>query len=87
MLTKLVPADEFITKQRSGMRIFLRMDISIFLADGTPRFFVNELTREHCTSLFQAWDRASRTEVMIQEFAKLLHFAAIKDRKRRRGEQ
>jgi hypothetical protein len=32
MLSKLIPADEFITGQRSDMRIFLRMDVSVFLA-------------------------------------------------------
>lgn len=81
MLTKLIPADEFITKQRSGMRIFLRMDISVFLADGKPHFFVNELTRDHCTGLFQAWDVNFKNELLMQELAKVLHFTTIKDKK------
>jgi hypothetical protein len=86
MLTKLIPADEFITKRRSGTRIFLRMDISVFLADGKPHFFVNELTRDHYTGLLQAWDVNGKNEIVIQELAKVLHFITIEERNlRRRG--
>ena len=85
MLAKLVPAYEFVTKQRSGMRIFVRLDISVFLEDGTPRFFVNEINNDHCSSMFQAGDEGYRNEILFQELANVLHFHTIQDRKLRRG--
>jgi hypothetical protein len=85
MLTKLIPADEFITKRRSRMRIFLRMDISVFLADGKPHFIVNELNCDHNTCLFQAWDVTHKNEILFQELAKVLHFTTIQERKLRTG--
>ena len=67
MLCKVIPAEEFITKERSptgtGMRIMVCMDISVFLADGKPRFIVNELTRTHNTGFFNAWDTAGKNEI------------------------
>jgi hypothetical protein len=85
MISKLVPAEEFITKQRSSMRIFLRMDASVFLANGKPHFMVNELTRTHHTGMFHRWDSHNRNELLVQELAKVLHFATIQDRNSRAG--
>ena len=79
MLCKVIPAEEFITKERSPMRIMVHMDISVFLADRKPRFIVNELTRMHNTGFFNAWDTASKNEIMLEELGRLLHFVTFQD--------
>jgi hypothetical protein len=46
---------------------------------------VNELTRDHCTGLFQHWDSSHKNELLVQGLAKVLHFSTIGDRNRRRA--
>jgi len=71
MLSKLIPAEEFITHQRFGMRIFIRLDASAFLANGELQFIVNELTHSHNTDMFNYWDFSFKNELLVQELAKL----------------
>jgi len=75
MLYRLVTAEEFITGRRSCMRIFVRMDISVFQRKGGFNYMVNELTRSHQTALFLHWGNG-RMDLCIQDLAKVLHFVA-----------
>lgn len=83
MLSKVIPAEEYITKRRSPMRILVRLDVSVFLADGKPHFLVNELTRTHHTGFFNAWDNAHKNELMLEELGRLLHFVTFLDHHKR----
>jgi hypothetical protein len=87
MLSKLIPAEEFITNRESGMRIFVRVDASIFLAEEETHFIVNELTRSHNTDMFNHWDEAFKNELLVQELAKVLCFVSLRDRNKCRARQ
>lgn len=74
MLYRLIIAEEYFTKRPSTMRIFVRMDISVFMNDGKFQYFINELTRSHQTGLFFHWDIVGKMDSCIQELAKVLHY-------------
>lgn len=74
MLYRLVLADEHYTARTSCMRIFLRMDISVFERNGQFHYFINELTRSHQTGLFLHWDKIGKMDFCIQDLANILHF-------------
>lgn len=76
MLYRLIVAEEHITNRPSTMRIFVRMDISVYKNEGKFHYFINELTRSHQTGLFMHWDISGRMELCIQELEKVLHFVA-----------
>lgn len=84
MLSKLIPAEEFITHRRSGMRVFVRVDASVFLAEGEPHFVLNELTRSHNTDMFNHWDLFYKNELLVQELAKALCFLTIENQNKHR---
>jgi hypothetical protein len=75
MLYRLIVAEEAITQRRSCMRIFVRVDVSVFERDGKFQFMINELTRSHQTGLFLHWDHG-KMDLCIQELANALHFVA-----------
>ena len=79
MLSKLIPAEEFCTKRRSGMRIFVRVDASVFRAGGRTHFVISELTRSHETGMLLYWDTHNRNEHLFQELARVLHYATVQD--------
>jgi hypothetical protein len=83
LLSRLVAAEEFYTKRRSCMRIFVRMDISVFQREGKFHYMVNELTRSHQTGLFMHWDRMGHMDSLILDLANVLHFVAYNDRVKR----
>jgi hypothetical protein len=73
-LHRLIIAEEHITNRPSTMRIFVRMDISVFRNEGCFQYYINELTRSHQTGLFCHWDVAGRMDLCIQDLAKVLHY-------------
>ena len=60
------------------MRLFVRMDVSVFQRQGEFHYMVNELTRSHQTGLFLHWD-GGRMDFCIQDLAKILHFKTYLD--------
>ena len=82
MLSRAVLAQEFYLKKESCMRIFARMDISVYQRNGKFHYFVNELTSSHNTALFLEWDHGSM-DYAIQDLSKALHFVAQRDRFKR----
>jgi len=65
------------------MRIFVRMDIAVFLHEGKFQYTVNELTRSHQTGLFMHWDNTRGMDYLFQDLANVLHFIASNDRVKR----
>ncbi len=65
------------------MRIFVRMDITVFLHQGKFQYMVNELTRSHQTGLFMHWDNTGSMDYLFQDLANVLHFIAYNDRTHR----
>jgi hypothetical protein len=78
MLSRVITAEEHFTKRRSCMRLFVRMDVSVFQRQREFHYIINELTRSHQTALFQQWDSGSM-EMCIQDLAKTLHYVTYQD--------
>lgn len=79
MLGKLVLAEERRYKRFSGLRIFARMDVSVFRHSETGKYqyFVNEVGRAHSTHLFHNYvDESGIGDHMITNLVKLLHYSA-----------
>jgi hypothetical protein len=75
MLYRLITAEEILTKRRSGMRLFVRMDVSVLQKQDKFYYMVNEITRSHQTALFLHWD-GGRMDHCIQELVKAFHYIA-----------
>lgn len=75
-LAKLIKAEEFITSQPSGLRVFVRLDISVFLKSGADKcqFVVNEVTRGHNVGFWSAWCTDVKMDTILQELSYTLHF-------------
>ena len=65
------------------MRIFVRMDISVFKKDNTFHYMINELTRSHHAGLFCHWI-GPQMDFCFQELARVLHFVAYDEDVERR---
>jgi hypothetical protein len=85
MLSRIILAQEFYMKRRSCMRLFVRMDISVFQQDGMFHYMVNELTSSQHTALFMEWG-LDHMDFCIQDLAKSLHFVAHLDLQQRNQE-
>jgi len=60
------------------MRIFVRMDVTVFKFKGEFHYSINELTRSHQSGLFM--DKSGgKMDFAIQELEKVLHFITYKD--------
>jgi hypothetical protein len=75
MLYRLITAEEVIIQRRSSMRLFVRMDISVFQRDGKFHYMINEITRSHQTALFLHWD-GGKMDHCIQELVRAFHYIA-----------
>ena len=75
-LAKLIKAEESVFSQPSGLRIFVRLDVSVFVKAGENQcqFVVNEVTRGHNTGFWAAWCVGFDQESIIQELSYTLHF-------------
>ncbi|MDX6296002.1 MAG: hypothetical protein QOH50_5261 [Kribbellaceae bacterium] len=78
LLYRLIVAEEHITKRRSGMRVFVRMDISVFQSKGKFNYVVNELTRSHQSTLFAEYG-GGKADFAFQDMTKVLHFITSHD--------
>ena len=79
MTGKMVLAEERQYQRFSGLRIFARMDVSVYrdTRSGTYKYFVNEITRGHTTHLFHGRDsEVGTSDHFISTLAKILHYAA-----------
>jgi hypothetical protein len=79
MLGKLVLAEEREYRRFSGLRIFARMDVSVYRdkTNQVYRYVVNEVARGHTTHLFHGHDSDLGTsDHMITNLALLLHYVA-----------
>ncbi|KAF9473080.1 hypothetical protein BDN70DRAFT_900049 [Pholiota conissans] len=78
-LSKLILAEEFITKRESGLRIFARLDITVLTTgNGNCQFLVNEITRGHNAG---TWGSFINQEPLIHEMVHVLHFLAYNFKK------
>lgn len=78
MLARLIVTEEcqFDNEKFSGLRIFCRLDISVFREQNTGKyqFFVDEVTRTHGAGLFKRWDTIRNTDFGFQGMEEVLHF-------------
>jgi hypothetical protein len=82
LLYQLIVAEEHITKRRSGLRVFVRMDISVFQTKGKFSYVVNELTRSHQATLFTEYV-GGKADFAFQDMTKVLHFITFDDKFKR----
>lgn len=78
MLARLIVTEEcqFDNEQFSWLRIFCRLDISVFREQNTGKyqFFVDEVTCTHGAGLFKRWDTIWNTDFGFQGMEEVLHF-------------
>jgi hypothetical protein len=73
---RVILLEERKTGRMSGMRIFCRMDVSIYrhLGTGKHQFFINEITRTHGAALFSYWETKQRLDgFFFTHLSKTLH--------------
>lgn len=79
MLGKLVMTEEHIAKKTSSLRLFVRLDCSVFFEPRIQahQLFVNEITRSQDTALWL--DKALRWEKVsfLAAFTRSLYHAAV----------
>lgn len=75
MMGKLVLMEEKTTQRMSGMRIFCRLDVSVYCDRLTReyRYYCNEVTRAHVGALFASWDEHERLEIIYTQLSRILH--------------
>jgi hypothetical protein len=78
ILGRIIALEERRSERMSGLRIFVRLDVSVFRErdTGRCRFFVNEITRTHGTGLFQEWLDRDQADFLFQELCEVLHLVA-----------
>ena len=79
MTGKMVLAEERQYQRFSGLRIFARMDVSVYrdTRSGTYKYFVGEVTRGHTTHLFHGCDsEVDHSDHFISVLSNILHYTA-----------
>ena len=78
IFSRVIRQEERMTGRMSGLRIFCRVDASIYRHAGAKEhhFFVNEITRTHGAGLFPSWDTNNRLDFLFVRMAKVLHYVA-----------
>jgi len=76
MVSKLIQAEEHTSGILSGLRVYCRLDVSVFWDEigNRHQFFTNEITRGHCSGLFSHWDKENRMMTVFKSMSKSLHF-------------
>lgn len=79
MLGQIILAQEFQSGHFSGLRLFCRMDVSVYQStDEKFHYFVNELDHSTHTGLWPNWDLHSVIETAWNELSGLLECAVLK---------
>jgi hypothetical protein len=78
MLGKIILEEERQMGRMSGLRIFCRLDVSVYLdkAGGKHSFFVSEITRSHGAALFEAWDTRGLFDLFFTHMAQILYLVS-----------
>lgn len=79
-LARVIALEERKTGRISGLRVFCRLDISVFRESesGKHSYFVNEITRSHGTALFPRWDSRNKLNFLYHHLSETLHYLAAK---------
>lgn len=72
MLGQIILAQEFASGTFSGLRLYCRMDVSVYRKDGKFHFFVNEVTHGMNTGLFTYADHDNVMEDVWTELSLVL---------------
>lgn len=74
ILGRVIALEEKQTRRMSGLRVFCRLDVSVFREreTGGYRFFVNEITRTHGAGLFQEWVGHEQADYFFEHLARVL---------------
>jgi hypothetical protein len=78
MLSRIIQLEERKMGRMSGLRIFVRLDVSIYLEKktGKHKYFVNEITRSHGAALFSKWDSKGQLHQLYTHMSKTLQIIA-----------
>jgi len=78
ILGKIILLEERQTRRMSSLRVFCRLDVSVFRerSTGNHSFFVNEVTRTHGAGLFQFWSDHDNVDTFFQHLKDVLHLVA-----------
>lgn len=80
MLGNIILLEEKRTGRMSGLRIFCRLDVSVFREQETGKhsFFVNEITGSHGAALFESWITHSMADSLFRHMSNILHLVGSK---------
>lgn len=80
MLGKLVITEEYLGKKTSSLRLFARLDCSVFFEPQiqTHQLFVNEITRSQDTALWLDKCRGNNRDISFLSYlTQALYYAAV----------
>jgi hypothetical protein len=79
ILARVIALEERRTGRMSGLRVFCRMDISIYRATerGDHQYYVNEITRTHGGALFPKFDSNKRLNNLFNHMSNILHHISM----------
>ena len=78
MLGQYILAYEYHSNFFSGLRIFCRMDTSVYSQQDRFHFFINEMTHSHNTGLFSFIDQYEELESAYSDLSLTLEHAVVK---------
>jgi hypothetical protein len=75
ILSKVILLEERRTQRKSGLRVFCRLDVSIYrkTESGEHCYFVNEITRTHGAGLFPQYDSNNIRNHLFTHISNTLH--------------
>ena len=74
-LTNIIQLEEKQLDRLSGLRVFCRLDMSIFQEQdsGEHHYFVNKIMRTHSAALCPHWDTNNRLNYLFTHMSNILH--------------
>jgi hypothetical protein len=78
MLSRIILLEERKTGRMSGLRIFVRLDTSVYLEKktGNHKYFINEITRTHGAALFPRCVGHLKLDLFFTHMSKTLYHIA-----------
>jgi hypothetical protein len=78
MLSKIILLEEKRIGRMSGLRLFCRLDVSIFREGetGKHQFFINEITRTHGAGLFHQYMTHDQMDIFVNHLSDVLHLVS-----------